>query len=68
MKPKVFAYGCNLCHKSFKELNSLGKHVENIHSLDQSEKEEAKKNTTGVQIKKVKTEFNTSSKGQLKSE
>ena len=68
MKPKVFAFGCNLCHKSFKELKSLGKHVEKIHSLDQSEKEEAKKNTTSVKIKKVKTEFNTSSKGQLKSE
>ena len=52
MKQKVFAYGCNLCHKSFKELKSLGKHVENIHPLDQSEKEEPEKNTTGVQIKK----------------
>ena len=64
MKPKVFAYGCNLCHKSFKELKSLGKHVENIHPLDQSEKEEPEKNTTGVQIKKVKKEFNNSAKGQ----
>ena len=64
MKQKVFAYGCNLCHKSFKELKSLGKHVKNIHSLDQSEKEEAKKNTTGVKIKKVKTEFNMIAKGQ----
>ena len=64
MKQKVFAYGCNLCHKSFKELKSLGKHVENIHPLDKPENKEPEKNNTGVQIKKVKTEFNTSVKGQ----
>ena len=64
MKPKVFAYGCNLCHKSFKELKSLGKHVENIHPPNQFEKEESEKNTTDVKIKKVKTEFNTYAKGQ----
>ena len=64
MKPKVFAYGCNLCHKSFKELKSLGKHVDKIHSLDKSEKEEPEKNTSSVKNKKVKTQFNTSAKGQ----
>ena len=64
MKQKVFAYGCNLCHKSFKELKSLGKHVENIHPPNQSEKEEPEKNTPGVQIKELKTKSNTSAKGQ----
>ena len=44
MKQKVFAFGCTVCHKSFTQLESLGKHVEKFHS--QSEKNEKVKNQT----------------------
>ena len=38
MKQKVFAFGCTVCHKSFTQLDSLGKHVKKFHSRSESKK------------------------------